>query len=283
MSTRLKEYVPLYTSEDKEKLELLMPEIDKQVNEYKNIHISPELQKKKEAMEIVGNYIKEHKLKIYGGHAQNLTIKKLDPIKQFYTDPDDIHDYDTYSTDPINDGMNIARLLYEKGYRPVALLEAMHFETYTIKFDGFPLCDLSYVPRKIFNLIPFDEVDGFNVCKAVFYNIDFLRMFVDPINSSFRWTKQIERFMLIQSTFPMPDLNEPLLLDDPALYPQIKPEYKKLIKTYLKQEDNNLLITGFYAYNKYISLNSKSEKSKKLNFKKIKNPPFTLIATSHYK
>lgn len=283
MSTRLKEYVPLYTLEDKEKLELLMPEINKQVNEYKNIHLSPELMKKKEAMEIVGNYIKEHKLKIYGGHAQNLTIKKYDPIKQFYTDPDDLHDYDTYSTDPINDGMNITRLLYEKGYKPIFLKEAMHFETYSVSYDGFTLCDLSYVPRKIFNLIPFDEVDGFNVCKAVFYNIDFLRMFIDPMSSSFRWTKQIDRFMLIQSTFPMPDLNEPLLLDDPALYPQIKPEYKKIIKNYLKQEDNNLLITCFYAYNKYISLNTKSKKSKKLNLKKIKNPPFTLIATSHYK
>ena len=116
MSTRLKEYVPLYTSEDKEKLEALIPEIEKQVNEYKNKNISPELIKKKEAMEIVGKYIKEHKLKIYGGHAQNLTIKKYDPIKQFYTDPDDLHDYDTYSPDPINDGMNITRLLYEKGY-----------------------------------------------------------------------------------------------------------------------------------------------------------------------
>ena len=281
MSNRLKEYVPLYTSEDKEKLESIMPEIDKQVNIYKNTHIPPELQKKKEAMEIVGKYIKEHKLKIYGGHAQNLTIKKYDPIKQFYTDPDDLHDYDTYSPDPINDGMNITRMLYEKGYKPIFLKESMHFETYSVSYDGFTLCDLSYVPRKIFNLIPFDEVDGFNVCKAVFYNIDFLRMFTDPINSSFRWIKQIERFMLIQSTFPMPDLNEPLLLDDPALYPQIKPEYKKLIKNYLKQEDNNLLITGFYAYNKYISLNTKS--NKKLNFKKIKNPPFTLIATSHYK
>lgn len=284
--SRLKDYIPLYTSDDKEKLLSVLEEKQKIISDYKNKYITPTLQKKKEVMEIVAKYIKKHQLKIYGGHAQNLTIKKYFPAKQFYTDPDDLHDYDTYSTDPVKDGIKLANKLYKKGYSGILFRDAMHFETYSLIYEGFTICDLTYVPKKIFANIPCETIDGFVVCKALFYIIDFLRMFTDPVSSAFRWDKQIERFMLIQSVFPVPDIKEPLLLDDIKMYPQIKPEYKKAIRKYIKTTDNNLLITGFYAYNKYVSLNNQNKRTKHIyntEFKKFKNPYFTFICTNNYK
>ncbi len=285
--SRLKqdEYVPFYKSEDKEKLISILDDKKKQVEKWANENIEPPLVKRKEAFELVGNYIKEHKLKVYGGHAQNLTIKKYDALKQFYTDPDDIHDYDTYSFDPINDGINIANILHQNGFKNVRFVEAQHFETYSIKYDKQTLCDLSYVPKRLYYEIPSEEIDGFVVCKALFYIIDFLRMFCDPINSSFRWDKQIDRFMLIQSVFPVPDLKDPILIDDVRVFPQINKSHKQLIRKYIRQ-NTDLLLTGLYAFNKYVSLNNKCKKNNiiyKETFKKFKNPVYTFISVTNYK
>ena len=284
--SRLKEYIPFYTSDDKEKLLSVLDDKKKQAQKWKNEFIDPPLVKQKEAFEIVGNYIKENKLKVYGGHAQNLTIKKYDAIKQFYTDPDDIHDYDTYSFDPINDGINIVNRLYQAGFKNVLFREAQHFETYSVVYDSKVLCDLSYVPKRLYYEIPSEEIDGIVVCKALFYIIDFLRMFCDPINSSFRWDKQIDRFMLIQSVFPIPNLKDPLLIDDNRVFPQINKEYKQLIRKYLRQDNTNLLLTGLYTFNKYVSLNAKCKKNTliyKDTFKKFKNPVYTFICVEDYK
>lgn len=284
--SRLKEYVPFYTTNDKEKLLSVLLEKQQAATKWKNEHLEPPLQKQKEALELVSEYIKKNKLKVYGGHAQNLTIKKYEPIKQFYTDPDSLHDYDTYSFDPINDGIQIANILHQAGFKNIRFVEAQHFETYSIKYDNNTLCDLSYVPKRLYYEIPSEEIDGFVVCKAIFYLIDFLRMFSDPINSSFRWDKQVDRFMLIQSVFPVPNIKEPILIDDYRIFPQIKSEHKKLIRNYLRKDDTNLLLTGLYTFNKYVSLNNKCKKNTiiyKDTFKKFKNPVYTFISVDKYK
>ena len=282
---RIPDYVPFYTEPDKDKLLETLPNKQLAIKQYRDKNIIPTYDDRLKIFDIVTNYIKKHKLIVYGGHAQNLTIKKYNPTKQFYTDKSEFHDYDIYSPNPILDGINITNEIFSAGYKTVIFREALHYETYSIIYEGLTVCDLSYVPKKIFKNIPKDRIDDLYVCKALFYIIDFLRIFCDPVSSSFRWDKHIERFMLIQETFPVPNINEPLLLDDPRLYPSKPTEYKKSIRKYLKNPDSHLIITSHYAYNKYVSLNN-SCKSTSINikrFNKIKNPIFTVICSSQYK
>lgn len=249
-----------------------------EIQKKKNEEYHPTLEEKKQMMNLVKNYIIENKLKLYGGHAQNYSIKSINPDKIFYTDPDDLHDYDIYSTDPINDGIKITNLLYEQGYKNVRFIEALHIETYSIKCEDFTICDLTYVPTIIFNSIPFIQVDKFNVTSPIFYTIDFLRMFVDPISSAFRWDKHYERFNKIQEVFPIKEfINE---IDfNKFIYQKVPKTYSKEIKKIILSL-NTVFITGIHAFNKYYSLN-KDNLIKYQYIKKIPEYKFELISTDY--
>ena len=62
---------------------------------------------------ITKDYIKRKKLKVYGGTAINYYLPKEYKIY----DETENADYDVYSTDPWNDAVELAHILYDNGYK----------------------------------------------------------------------------------------------------------------------------------------------------------------------
>ena len=206
------------------------------------------IKNQKAIISIIESYIKEHQLIVYGGNAQNLAIKKIDPKGVFYDDKD-VHDYDVYSFDPRTDAINLTKQIFKAGFKNILAIEAIHVETYSIKYYGTPLCDFSYMPKYIFDNLPILSVDGFKIVNPYLAYIDFMRMFNDPLtSSSFRWSKNFERFNMMQKYYP---------LTSKELKNDIKDNLDKSIEKDLRKiisKSDSLIYTGIECFNKYASL-----------------------------
>lgn len=206
------------------------------------------IKNQKAIISIIESYIKEHQLIVYGGNAQNLAIKKIDPKGVFYDDKD-VHDYDVYSFDPRTDAINLTKQIFKVGFKNILAIEAIHVETYSIKYYGTALCDFSYMPKYIFDNLPILSIDGFKIVNPYLAYIDFMRMFNDPLtSSSFRWSKNFERFNMMQKYYP---------LTSKELKNDIKDNIDKSIEKDLRKiisKSDSLIYTGIECFNKYASL-----------------------------
>jgi len=143
--------------------------------------------------EIIKSYIRENNLIIYGGYAQNELIKNKNKDDGFYSEYD-VPDIEFYSPEPVKDMINICDILYNKDFKYVEGSEGVHNETYKIFVNFINYADCSYMPKNIFENIPYIEIDGLKMSHPHFMFIDALRVYTDPMTSYFRLTKAFPRF-----------------------------------------------------------------------------------------
>jgi hypothetical protein len=266
----------LFTKNDLEEFDRIINDIEFQLERNADKYLFPTLDFKKEVADIVVQFVKDNKRKIYGGTAQNMVIihkNKDDAIYDEYKAPD----IDFYSPDPIVDAMKLANIFMNKGYNNVQAYEAQHQETYTVAVDYEPAADISYVPANIYHKIPFIEINGIQYTAPKFIMIDLLRMFSDPLTSgSLRWKKTFGRMYKLQKNYPifkptktLPIINE---YDNDA---------QPIINTINKfiQKNTNIIVVGDYIYNVYL------DESKITGdiYKKIKKPVYELVLLDYKK
>ena len=147
----------------------------------------PTIEKVYKVHNAILNYCKEKKRKLYGGFAIHTLASSKDKTKRLY-DSDQIPppDIDIYTPEPIEDMYYISNFLFKEGFENVRGEEAQHGETYKLFYYKFNLCDFSYVPKNVYNRIPFVNVDGLYCVHPNFMIIDYLRMLTNPISSYWR-------------------------------------------------------------------------------------------------
>lgn len=237
-------------------------EYDIELLKKKSEHIKQELEKirsdmdelsveqKRKIQMIILNYCREKKRKIYGGYAWNLLIINKNKEDKIYSD-NKIADIDIYSPEPIQDLYNICNALYKEGFKYILGEEAIHKETYGIKVFREKYCDLSYVPKNIYNRIPYIEINGVYCTHPNFMTIDYLRQVSDPVVSYWRFfesgeeLKTFKRFFKLQKNYPLPFNNKPLNIQKPDVKITNALSY---IYRYLLNKTTTITV-GFYAYN----------------------------------
>ena len=268
----------LYKAKDLELARTKIPDLVNEVDNKKLDIFEPTRDKRNAVNDLIFDFIKENKRKIYGGYAQNKVIVKKNPKDAFYA-KDNIADIDFYSPDPITDLMKICNILHEKGYSYVHGREALHKETYTVTFNFVAACDISYIPSNIFHRIPFIEIDGIHYVHPNFTMIDFYREYTDAYHSSFRWEKTFPRVYLLQKYFPFNRATTSL-----KPFYKYDPKTKDLLKflfDYMQGKDTFVLF-GNYAYNKYLT-ESGIMKDKTLGKKyKLLDVPFYEVISTNY-
>ena len=206
------------------------------------------------AINIVLEYVKEKKRKIYGGYAQNKLVMYKDKKDNFYKETN-IPDIDFYSPEPLQDVKNICDLLYEAkiGENVVEGKEAVHKETYTVFLNFENTCDISYVPLHMYHKIPFIEIDGFIYVHPSFIYLDLYRVLSEPHFSSRTWDKHFSRLYLLQKHYPFKIYNEKLnsSYDIPKQNEQKILQLNKFILNEIKNKDS-FIIVGQCAYNYYL-------------------------------
>lgn len=225
----------------------------------------------KKIVKIVLNFVKENKRKIYGGYGQNAVISAKNKADAFYTD-DEIPDIDVYSFEPIEDLVKLCDILHENGFTDVFGKEAFHEGTYKVFTRGYNAIDLSYVPKMIYDNIPYVDINEIRYTSPVFSMIDLYRMMSEPLFSSFRWKKTIARLQLLQKYYPFQKITD----NFPNVY-----SHKKnmsvaisIIEDYIMNNENVYLF-GDLPYNLFV------EKTKMSNINEVPVGIYQIVSTSY--
>lgn len=268
----------LYTDRDITLLSNNWDRIMKEVEEQKYLMIEPSKQEMIKVHKIICDFVKEHKRKIYGGFGLNLLIKEKNSSDAIYK-PEQIPDIDFYSPYPIIDLMKLCNLLHSNGFKAVIGREAIHQETYNITVNYLTYCDISYVPKNIYDKMAFKEIENYIVIHPHFMWIDYLRMFTDPLISYWRMgdnLKSFKRFCLLQKYFKFPKNDQPIEIEEST------GELDKILKEIFKfiTDKKSIMTIGFYAYNYFLSesgllLNANTK------IKLLKIPYFEMISTTY--
>ena len=139
-------------------------------------NMEPGIDEIKKVYDIVLKYVKEKKRKIYGGYAWNKVLSHKKKNYAFYNETDVLQaDIDFYSPEPLIDLVNLCDILHAEGFKYVTGKEAKHGETYSIYVNFQLYCEMSYMPKNVYNNVRFLQIDGLNVTHPWFMMIDFFR------------------------------------------------------------------------------------------------------------
>jgi hypothetical protein len=233
-------------------LEIFSEKSDDLINTVKSLSDKtriPSLKQKLEMNDIVLDFCRTHKRKIYGGYAMNKLIEVKNKDDVFYK-AGEYADIDIYTPEPILDAMRLVNIFHEKGYENISAEEAQHSETYKVHVEFFNIADFSYVPLNVYHKMPFVTIDGINYIAAHHAIIDLLLMFSDPYSGEERWKKAFPRYITLQKYYPFVDNHKK------------KPTRDKLtdltsigilseIKKFMLERKDSIILFGDYVYNYY--------------------------------
>jgi hypothetical protein len=112
---------------------------------------------------IILNFIKEEQRIIYGGSAYH---KICEEYKKDKNDSKSIYeewtryDVEFYSPNPIRDLTMICNRINDANIKYVIGRQAQHDETFTVFANFLQYCDMSYMPKKVYDNIEFLTIDG---------------------------------------------------------------------------------------------------------------------------
>jgi Poly(A) polymerase catalytic subunit len=224
--------------------------------------VEPTLDRRRQIMAAIKDFIKKHKRKVYGGVAINEFIKAKDAKAAFYDEGTDVPDIDFYSPNPVEDMKGICDQLHALGIPNVEGKEAQHAETFKINANYWSCCDISYVQSAIYNKIPTKEMDdGILYVHPNFMFIDFLRILNDPLMSYFRLDKSFPRFATLHQYYPIEGATRTVDVNAVAARVFGAPEAHNGIKARIVRRvmeefipNSSCVVVGLPAYNSIMTL-----------------------------
>jgi hypothetical protein len=242
----------MYRNEDLMKIKSNLNKIqDDASNEYKKLY-EPTVDEIGMVYTAITNYVKRKKRIAYGGFAQNTILIDKNPDESFYKEVKgayykwpDIADIEFYSYTPVQDMIELTNELHSMGFKYVEGGEAVHPETFKISVNFIIYCDITYMPKNIYEKIPTLNINNIICAHPHFMMVDAYRILTDPMTSYFRLNKPIQRFPKLLKYYKI-DMTDNIKIND--MMADIK--VMKVIKQILKQ--SKMVVVGFCAYNYYM-------------------------------
>ncbi len=263
----------MYRIKDVEAIKDIMPELNDKIQEKRLMSLAPTIDERKNVNSVIYDFIIKKKRVVYGGYAQNKLISKKNSNDAFYTKLD-TPDIEFYSPTPIEDMIDICNILYKKGFSRVQGQEGVHNETYKIFVNFEDYCDISYMPKNIYNNIPTKLIDQMRFADPLFMLIDSFRVYSDPTTSWWRIEKSFKRTELILKHYPIPKNKENLKIKFEEKPNQETKDILRYIRKRIFHKFESIVVTGFYAYNYYI------KKAKLLNLI-VLEPYYEIISVDY--
>jgi hypothetical protein len=247
----------MYRDEDIEQIKLNLKNItNNAMTEYKT-NYEPTIKENSEVYKAIKKYIEKKNRIVYGGFAQNILIMAKNPNDYFYKEIDgvffnwpDVADIEFYSPTPIADLIELAEELHSKGFKHVSSEEGIHSETYKIFVNFINYCDISYMPKNVYDNLPVIVVNNIKCVSPHFMMVDTYRVLTDPLTSYYRLEKSIDRFQKIIKYYPI-DVSHNKM--------EIKFQHPNEILKFIRKkiiQKSKLIVVGFYAFNYYVDKDS---------------------------
>jgi hypothetical protein len=241
----------LYRKEDIDAISSKMEEIIESASRKTYDTLEPTFKEYGIIFTLISNYIKKHKKIVYGGIALNEMLKNKNPNEVIYKDYTK-NDIEIYSSDPVSDIKNICDMLNEKKFPYIEGKEADHPGTFTIFVNFDKYCDITYVPKIIYNNMSTIMVNGFRLIHPIYILTDTLRVYCDPLTSYRRLDKTFIRTnKLLSVTEFKPKQGQ---VKENTKYTYIIQELIPKIK-----DIKNIIFLDDIAYNYYLEQLSKKE------------------------
>jgi len=201
----------LYSNSDITLLKQNIDKINDQVELAQLSQFEPTISEREKIFSLILAHIRKQQLKVYGGYALNkfISVKNPDECEHIYKRYQ-IPDIDIYSPTPIEDLIAICNLINEAGFKRIHGREGKHKDTYNIYVNFQLYCNLTYVPKHIYNKIPIKEIDTILYVQPFFMTIDYLRILSDPLTSYWRLEKSFKRLVLMHKYYPLLKLYKPI-------------------------------------------------------------------------
>lgn len=217
---------------------------------YETKKIEPDLKEYLSVVNVIKKFIIDNDRKIYGGYGWNELIKSKNKKDAIYSsDMIELPDIEFYSCDPIKDMISLVDILNEKGFKFVQGQEAQHEETYSVFVNFHQYCDISYMPKVLFNKMPTLKINNLLISHPKFILIDIMRQYNDPITSYWRVDKNLKRANILLKHYDLNFKNTKF----------VKYEKNDLLENFLNFvrkeiiQNSKLLVFGYYAYEYYKS------------------------------
>jgi hypothetical protein len=274
----------LYSDKDLNDFDNNIDKLMEKVNKKKLEVMEPTESEIQNVNTIIFDFIKVNKRKIYGGIALDYFLEDKNTEEYIY-EKDSYPDIDFYSATPIADLIKLCNELNDKGYKHVRGREAIHKESYSIYVNNRHYCNISYVPKNIYNTIQFKQIKEFNIVHPHFLLVDYLRVLTDPLVSYWRLKDKnaFNRYYLIQKYFSLPYINKSFDFNNE----NYEEEPKQLLNSILEytKEKESMVHCGFLAYNYYLEecniLNKKFNTKYKTLYKKLDIPYYEIVSTNY--
>ena len=264
----------LYNKSDLDIIEKNIPDIIKKHKKLKFQKLTVDIKEYERNMALVKKFIRDKQLIVYGGYAQDQLLKSKG--KPGIYDKYSGADIEFYSTDYVKDTIELSKLFHQRkwgGYLGVRIREATHIGTLTLTVNGFGYVDVTFVPKHIYNSLPYINKFGMKFIHPLLKTIDFYRVFTDPLLSYFRlkdknefsrFKKNLEAWKLddlIKINKTLPKIN---ILDQ---------KFSKQIRDIIVSRSSSSVIIGLYA-TEYFKHHT--------NDKAILKIPFYEVLSSNY-
>ena len=236
---------------DKNSMNLIEEKIDDIIFEARKYALEnvlePSLDEYKQVMKIILDFITINRRIIYGGYGWNELIIRKKPEDRIYSkEKIEQPDIEFYSFKPIHDLVFLCNELNDKGFKFVRAESAQHHETYSIFVNQLGYCDITYMPKFIFDKMPTMKVNNLNISHPKFILIDIMRQYNDPMTSYWRLKKNLLRANTLLTHYPLETRGKftKFKIDDST----------KRILDFIRKNviiGSKLLVFGYYGYNYY--------------------------------
>jgi len=236
----------MYRDIDLEIIKKGMDDIKEEAMKKKLDTLEPTITEFRDVYNNIIDYIKRKKKIIYGGYAQNHLIKMKNKNDAFYKETD-LADIEFYSHEPLTDVVELCDFLHSKGFSHVEGKDGVHPETYKIFVNYQNYCDLSYMPKNVYDNLDYIEDKGLRFTHPHFMLVDAFRVYSDPLTSYFRLDKTFSRSSTLIRYYPFSSSFE----SDRPSYPS-KLDNLNFIKRFVRHKvlhHSQFIVIGHYAYN----------------------------------
>jgi len=191
-------------------------------------------------LDIVYNFMKQHRVLGYGGTALNNLLPKS---KQFYDPKVDVPDYDFYSETPQEHAKMIADMLAKAGVLNIEVKPGLHLGTFKVFADYVPVADISTLSKPIFVKLWNDSIvrDGVRYVPPNFLRMSVYLELSRPMGNVERWAKVYKRIRLLNEEFPVICPTSDEAVNEEYATPEVRDKLEDLM---LK---NEVVLLGFNA------------------------------------
>ena len=212
---------------------------DIEVNKLKNVY-----NEYNDVIKLISTFIIKKKLILYGGFVINIILPKKLRFYKDYT----INDFDCLSKNPLNDSIELAKIIKSKGYSYIKIKKAKHQGTYRVYVYGKQIFDITIVKSNIYdNLLKYSKKekkdlkhykDKYNIIPLPIIKKNLYYELSRPEQSGYRWEKIYERLQILNKIYPTQTIK--------VKYECVKipPLYKGIVKNllaYVKKSKNPII------------------------------------------